>query len=383
MKIAVIAVDLTGALDTGVQFSNWGFNVQVTDNPTSSSADVVVVNTDSRNIDPEKAYKRVYDIALKASGFDIIYKKIDSTMRGNVGTEIQAVLDATGEKTAFLTPCYPPTARSVKDGHLLVEGNPIDQTEYAVEHLSRHSYIPEIIGPQLTHSVIHVKDLKSRPGVLVVDSETEADLLKTARIVHGHRILVGSAGLAAAVAESLVNPPPVIAVIGSKRTATQIQTKQLVRRLNAKLIPIDVESALNQKRQAAVLTSAADALKKGQDVVISSAPDKETVEKTFEAAEALGISPDVLEVRITNALAQTAKTLIEQHTLSGVVLSGGATAMAVCDALSVEEISIIEELRPGIPLLKLDEINAVTKAGGFGELDALIQATQYLKRKHR
>ena len=57
--------------------------------------------------------------------------------------------------------------------------------------------------------------------------------------------------------------------------------------------------------------------------------------------------------------------------------------MAVCAALSVKEIAIIEELRPGIPLLRLDDFNAVTKAGGFGEPDALIQASQYLKRKHR
>ncbi|MFA9437897.1 MAG: nucleotide-binding domain containing protein, partial [Candidatus Bathyarchaeota archaeon] len=101
-----------------------------------------------------------------------------------------------------------------------------------------------------------------------------------------------------------------------------------------------------------------------------------------EAAASLGLTSNELETRITDALANTAKGLIEQTPLSGIILSGGATAMAVCAALSVKEISIIEELRPGIPLLRLDDINAVTKAGGFGEHDALIQASQYLKRKH-
>lgn len=149
MRIAVIADDLTGALDTGVQFSNWGFTVQVTDDPLSSVADVVVVNTDSRGMAQGRAYELVFSVAQKVSGFDIVYKKTDSTLRGNVGAEIQAVLDATGEETAFLTPCYPPTARCVRAGHLLVDGVPIDRTEYS-EDGSTRSYIPDIIREGVT-----------------------------------------------------------------------------------------------------------------------------------------------------------------------------------------------------------------------------------------
>jgi uncharacterized protein YgbK (DUF1537 family) len=386
MRIAVIADDLTGALDTGVQFSNWGFNVQVTDDPLSSSADVVVVNTDSRSLKPERAYDLVFSVAEKVSGFELIYKKTDSTLRGNVGVEIQAVLDATGEETAVLTPCYPPTARSVKDGHLYVDGIPIDETEYSSEHNSRHNYIPDIIRTQTARPVIHLdgsSDLKHLSGILVIDSETEADLLKIAETLHDHKVFAGAAGLAAAIAETIANPPPVLSVIGSMRTVSQRQTRILEQRLGAELIPINIREALNQEPQAGVVQTAFEALDAGRDVIITSAPDPETVEMTVKAAASLGLSSIELEDRITNTLANTAKELIENMSLSGVILSGGATAMAVCAALSVKEISIIEELRPGIPLLRLDELNAVTKAGGFGEHDALIQASQYLKRKHR
>ena len=385
MRIAVIADDLTGALDTGVQFSNWGFNVQVTDDPLSSHADVVVVNTDSRGLKPGKAYDLVFSVAGKASGFDIIYKKTDSTLRGNVGAEIQAVLDATGEETAILTPCYPPTARSVKDGHLLVGGVPIHMTEYASEHGSRQSYIPDLIRTQETRPVIHLadpSDIQNHSGILVIDSETEADLLKIAKNLIGYKILAGSAGLASAIAETMADPPPVLSVIGSRRTVTQRQTRALEKRLGAELIPLDMRKALNREAQDGALLKAIEAFEDGRGVIITSAPDPETVEMTVEAAASLGLSSTELETRITNALADTAKELIEQTPLSGIILSGGATAMVVCAALSVKEISIIEELRPGIPLLRLDDINAVTKAGGFGEPDALIQASQYLKRKH-
>ncbi len=385
MRIAVIADDLTGALDTGVQFSNWGFVVHVTDDPLSSSADVVVVNTDSRSLDPGRAYDLVFSIAEKVSGFDIIYKKTDSTLRGNVGAEIQAVLDATREETAFLTPCYPPTARCVKDGHLLIDGVPIDQTEYSSEHESRQSYIPDLIRTGVTRPIIHLGDssnIQRYSGIVVIDSESEADLLKIAKNLIEHKILAGSAGLAAAIAETLVDPPPVLSVIGSRRTVTQRQTRALEKRLGAELIPLDMRKALNREPQTGAVLRAIEVFETRRDVIITSAPDPETVEMTVEAATSLGLSSTELEAMITDALADTARALIEQTPLSGIILSGGATAMAVCAVLSVNEISIIEELRPGIPLLRLDDINAVTKAGGFGESDALIQASQYLKRKH-
>jgi uncharacterized protein YgbK (DUF1537 family) len=385
MRIAVIADDLTGALDTGVQFSNWGFAVHVTDDPLSSSADVVVVNTDSRSLDPGRAYDLVFNIAEKVSGFDIIYKKTDSTLRGNVGAEIQAVLDATGEETAFLTPCYPPTARCIKDGHLLIYGVPIDQTEYSSEHESRQSYIPDLIRTGVTRPIIHLGDssnIQRHSGIVVIDSESEADLLKIAKNLIEHKVSAGSAGLAAAIAETLVDPPPVLSVIGSRRTVTQRQTRALEKRLGAELIPLDMRKALNREPQTGAVLRAIEVFETRRDVIITSAPDPETVEMTVEAATSLGLSSTELETMITDALADTARALIEQTPLSGIILSGGATAMAVCAVLSVNEISIIEELRPGIPLLRLDDINAVTKAGGFGESDALIQASQYLKRKH-
>jgi uncharacterized protein YgbK (DUF1537 family) len=67
--------------------------------------------------------------------------------------------------------------------------------------------------------------------------------------------------------------------------------------------------------------------------------------------------------------------------VSGVILTGGATALSVCRALEVEGFEILEEVEPGIPLLRLDGgLRAVTKAGGFGEKDALINIVKYLRR---
>ena len=94
MRIAVIADDLTGALDTGVQFRQWGYKVSLTDIPDNSTADVTIINTDTRNKTPEIAYQTTYQATKKVANHDIIYKKTDSTLRGYPGQEIQAILDA-------------------------------------------------------------------------------------------------------------------------------------------------------------------------------------------------------------------------------------------------------------------------------------------------
>ena len=95
----------------------------------------------------------------------------------------------------------------------------------------------------------------------------------------------------------------------------------------------------------------------------------------------MDLTPEELEDRITEALAESTKRLL--HNLSGIIITGGATALAVTKKLGTRNIEILDEVQPGVPVLMLDDIPAVTKAGGFGQPDILIQATKYLKRKHR
>ena len=380
MRIAVIADDLTGALDTGVQFRQWGYTVQLTDTPENSSAEVTIVNTDTRNKTPQQAYEATYSAAMKVRDHTIIYKKTDSTLRGNPGPELQAILDATGEAQATLTPAYPPTQRRVIDGHLYIAEKPITETEYINEYRLKTSYIPEILE---TETPIHtIKNPSDAPetGITVIDSETERDLLKIS--AKHTRIMAGSAGLADALCQTLRSPPPVLTIIGSTRTETRRQAEGLRKRLGAVSIHLDIMKALNQVAQEEMVQTAAKALIKGHDVILNSAPTPEVVSFTKAETERQGLTPRELEACITAALAEVAESLLSLD-LSGIVITGGATALAVTKQLETREIDILDEVQPGVPVLRLDHYPAVTKAGGFGQPDTLIQATKYLKRKHR
>jgi uncharacterized protein YgbK (DUF1537 family) len=380
MRIAVIADDLTGALDTGVQFRQWGYTVQLTEDPERSSAEVTITNTDTRNKTQEMAYQTTHDVAMKLRDHDIIYKKTDSTLRGNPGPELQAILDATGETRAIFTPAYPPTRRRVKDGHLYVAEIPITETEYIHEYRRKTSYIPEMLETETpVHSVKSPENIPET-GITVIDSETEQDLQ---RIAAKHtRVMAGSAGLADALCQTLRSPPPVLTVIGSTRTETRRQSELLCERLGAVSITLDIAKALSHSPQKEAVQTAKNALIMGHDVILTSAPTPEIIEQTRAEAKRLNITPQELEARITTALAEATESLLTQS-LSGIVITGGATALAVTEKLGTRNIEILDEAQPGVPVLRLDNLPAVTKAGGFGQPDTLIQATQHLKRRHR
>lgn len=379
MRIAVIADDLTGALDTGVQFTQWGYKTQLTNKPAESTAEVTIINTDTRNKTPEQAYLTTYQTATKLD-HDIIYKKTDSTLRGNPGPEIQAILDATGEQNAILSPTYPSTGRRVKDGHLYISDKPITETEYINESRIKTSFIPEILDTKApVHAVQALTDLPEA-GIIVVDSETEQDLLEVA--AQHVRVFAGSAGLADALCQVLRNPPPVLTVIGSIRAETRSQSELLQMRTGASLIQLDIMKALKQVPQPETTQMAENALIVHKDAIITSAPAQETIEQTLKEARTLNISSKELETRITEALARITEQLL-YHKLSGIIITGGATALAITEKLEIKNIEILDEVQPGVPVIKLDQIPAVTKAGGFGQPDILIQATKYLKRKHR
>src|SRR5579859_4897692 len=124
--VGVVADDLTGANDTAVQFSKQGFRAVVLLGVDSISrqgldADVVVVDTASRDRSPESAADAVYTAAaaLRASGVSLLYKKLDSTLRGNIAVEIQAALDAFDSPACLVAPAFPALQRVTLGGYQL------------------------------------------------------------------------------------------------------------------------------------------------------------------------------------------------------------------------------------------------------------------------
>ena len=191
-KIAVIADDLTGANDTGVQFAKQGLKTIVLmgrDFPSGSSDDdVVVMDSQGRSLTPGEAYRKVAALAaqVREGGFCTVFKKIDSTLRGNVGSEIDAIMDTCGQDLAVVVPAFPKNGRTTVGGYLLVHGAPLEATEVARDRRCpvTESHIPTLLAGQTARQVGHV-------GIKSVAAGLESVLGAMERMIAaGKRVIV-------------------------------------------------------------------------------------------------------------------------------------------------------------------------------------------------
>lgn len=128
-KWAIIADDLTGSCDAGAPFAARGYSTCVRLHgcaPAVPSPDIPVFETSSRHLDAREAYARVRDAVRLAAGRRI-FKKVDSTLKGNILAELEGIRDALPASRIILAPAHPAMGRTIRDGVLFVHGEDTGQ----------------------------------------------------------------------------------------------------------------------------------------------------------------------------------------------------------------------------------------------------------------
>jgi len=184
--VAVIADDLTGAADTGVQFAASGEPVYLMPaatlslkRPWMATASGISVYTASRDLSPPAAAERVRLVAQTLLGPHPrwIYKKIDSCLRGNLGAEVDALLDVLGFEAALVAPALPAQGRTTIGGIHRVYGTPLAQTQFANDPLT----------PLTCSSVAEILAHQSRCKIGRVGVDAYGDPGRLQRAVQGER----------------------------------------------------------------------------------------------------------------------------------------------------------------------------------------------------
>ena len=210
-KLLVIADDFTGALDTGIQFAREGTKTCVAigaGGVLASRADypVIVIDSETRHLPHGEAYETVCRLVneARAAGVGYIYKKTDSALRGCVGAELSAALDAwPGADELAFVPAFPKVRRTTKGGTQYIDGVPVGESAFGRDPFEpvRHSYIPDIIAEQSEVEVRLASEAASPYGrqITVYDASTEEDLAEVAARLKtkGCTLAAGCAGLAA------------------------------------------------------------------------------------------------------------------------------------------------------------------------------------------
>ncbi|MGI9048615.1 MAG: four-carbon acid sugar kinase family protein [Rubrobacteraceae bacterium] len=398
LDVAVIADDLTGAADCGVQFVRAGYRTAVIffDGETLSvpgEVDAVVVDTDSRSLDAGSARERVLAAGEALKDARIFYKKLDSTLRGPIAAELGAALEAGDRLRAVVAPAFPEAGRTTRSGVQLVRGEPVHHTELAGDPNTpvTEGHIPSLLDGLGPVAVLSVGDLGDEAALraalegtwIVADAETDAHLNTLVRSVSdpSEVLWAGSAGLALALGNTYPGPnsgeprgrPSVashaLVVIGSVSEVSREQLRRLETEPDITAVPLDSRLFVEEPGRASgdVFEAAREALETGSSVALYS-----TAERAAGAAD-----------RISGGLADVVAGLSGAGLVRALVLTGGDTAVRIARGLGARGILIEDELEAGVPVGTLIGPNpypVITKAGGFGAHETLLHALRVLTR---
>lgn len=399
-KLLILADDFTGALDTGVQFAARGAKTCVVTDPAYDFAQageqiqVLVLDAETRHLRAEEAYGVVLRAVRSAlaAGFTYIYKKTDSALRGNVGAELAAVLDAAEAESLVFFPAFPKMNRTTRGGVHYIDGVPVAESVFGQDPFEpvKNSAVADIIAeqsdvPVVLHGRMEQAPGEKRPGVHVYDADSDEDLMRTGLQLgaQGLRLSAGCAGFAAVLANMLkldgAAPefpelvPSFFVACGSVNPVT-LRQMQVAEERGFAHIHLQPE----QKLEKAWTDSAAyaEAVRTwleaaGTGRCILDVNDPEGCDDTALYAKARGLTTEDLRVRISANLAILMERLLDGGLDATLLCTGGDTLLALMRQVGVAELTPVCEVATGAVLTafvyKGKTYHIISKSGGFGE----------------
>jgi len=432
--VGIAADDLTGANDSAVQFARTGWAARLALGALAAKqrpGTAIALVTDARSMELEAARSSTREAVttLLAAGVDHLYLKIDSTMRGSVAGQVAGALAAWSQvhpdALAIICPAYPAMGRTVQDGVLLVNGEPVATTVIGRDPVTpvRTSQMAELVpgsvpvtlgpGTEHDHAAAMLRATQGGANVLAIDAGSEADLTALARAIEvlGNRVVpVGAAGLAIAMARVWGG--------GALPDSTGADAHQDgASRPDAHRSGIDTVRADRSEGTTLVVVSSLHEVSRSQaEALVQSRPAGDVLVLAPSLDELLGFTePDAMRVWLANrvptgsapprvivvlspterhksasgselvagALAALAQTIVERGRTGALVLLGGDGARALLYRLGATSVEVQGAIQEGIPRGVIEGgwaagLTVVTKAGGFGPREAIVDVVAAL-----
>lgn len=420
----IIADDFTGSNDAGVQLVNKGMTVNVffdwqhanfceNNSNTEHTNSVMVINTESRATTSEEAQKRIKTVMANNSKDKHCYKKIDSTLRGNIGAEIEALLDSTHYKVALVIPAFPKMKRITKKGKCYIDGIELIKTEFASDPktpiyssnikacieqqttlLCEEIYLETVRSQQLQHQIEALIDKNHK--IIVIDAESDQDLqliIQQILPIQEQVLLVGSAGLIDFLpivakqkvkTDSNTKSNPLLVIAGSMSETTQQQISYTIKNGNNNWKVVDIEITdlilkFPDRKLTKYIEQIQQILDYHQHCIVRTSSNRADRHKIDSYCQKYQLTRTQLGEQICQSLGLLVKHL-QFHNL---FLTGGDVAISVAKSLGAIGFKIEGEVSVGVPYGKLiSEKNlhyrVFTKAGGFGCQDIFLKALAFI-----
>ena len=425
----IIADDLTGANDSALQFHLHGSDTQILlsdeiENLNTSNTQTWAISTETRNIEPQEAYEKIKYITQKmADKFnpDYFFKKIDSTIRGNIAVEILGMLDVLNWDAAVIIPAFPAEGRVTVGGYHLLKGVPIERTEMARDPFSpiRESHLPTLLKSQLGAengnlvASLELKDVMKGAGpilqkineliengkkLIVADAVSTTDIEQIILAMNKSDFKILPAGTAA-TARALSNlwfsdlnpkvvadeipdlPKLVISGSATEITESQIRTFETSDDFeeNSLVVTIDMETILagvSDELVERIVTN----FGKDNIVVVHTSSVVRNFDGFSDTSLDAELTRDKLAYLITDFLSVLTKRVLEQKDAI-LILLGGETSYKCCRAVGATQLKLIDEVAPAIALsMDYNSRWIVTKSGNLGSTNTLIDILKYFDK---
>ncbi|PRY48327.1 uncharacterized protein YgbK (DUF1537 family) [Arcticibacter pallidicorallinus] len=360
--IAVIADDFTGAAEIGGIAVRLGWKVVInTVVAPEPEADVLIIATNTRSKTPEEARAIIRQITSELMQLQpqLIYKKIDSVLRGNVREELLEQIAVSGKKRALLIPANPSLKRVIQDGVYFFEGAPLHRSRFSTNSRERvkSSNVVDLVGTgQSDVDVVSLGDPFMHKSLLIGNASNEGDLGHWAERLDDETVLAGGSSFFHALLKHLgskgdIEKQPLIlgkrilyvcgsAFQGSRSmVANAFDSGKKVAYMPAELFCDDVDRA---KLMVHWQETAARFLENNDAVII--AVDQ------INSADAVKLDRSISEI-----IAEVVSNIMQRLNVHELVIEGGETASVIMNKLNYNKFHPVQELSPGVIRMKIKE----------------------------
>lgn len=427
LKVVIIADDLTGANDTGAILAQDGFKVgtilKTSDMTKFDDFDVLCYSTNSRGVSQEEAYTRVQNAANLFENRENIFfsKRIDSTLRGNVGAEIDSAIETLGDDTyAIVVASFPDSGRVSIGDYLLVNGVPLEKTEVAKDPTApvKSSRVTEVVKIQTKYNVGYVSLEKVLKGaevvkeevlekakdnrIIVIDANKVEDIQEIAKgcVATGLKFVAIDPGtFTACTAHELYKDElqvkdnkKVLCGIGSASNLTRQQIQYLSEKSNPLIVKTNnldfINAESREKEIQRVINEVVENADKYDTVVVTTTTDDGDVLDFTEIGKENNLTKKQCANLVTDSIATIVYRITARlrDTIGGVYTSGGDVSEGFCNKMGNVGYNVKDEV---IPLAiystvvggDFDGMPVVTKGGLVGDKETLVKCVDYLKEK--
>ena len=382
-KYIVIADDLTGSNATCSLFKKIGLraaSILKLQGDINYDVDVISYSTASRGLDKEEAYKKVSEAIkiLKNKNVLVYNKRIDSTLRGNIGTEINAMLDnLEDDRIAVVVPAYPDSGRIVVNKTMLVNGVLLENSDAGKDPKTpiKTSCVESLVQKDIKYSSTYftlsdiaqpieeiakkIQEAIKKSRVLIFDAVNNEDIIKISKaIIHSdiNIITVDPGPFTLYYSKELQKKnhleKKILMVIGSVTTTTKKQVEYILQEEDIFLVKMRVEDFFEEESCSKEIERVISFIKKGIEsydlfLVTTSPIGDEKKADLQKLAENLNTTVEEISKTIANTLTETiVKILKETQKFEGIYSSGGDITIALLEKLKAIGVEIREEVIP-------------------------------------